>query len=323
MGATKIEWTATTTPDGTVFPGFTFNAWTGCSKVSPACDHCYAEAWAKRSGIVQWGAHPRRRTSESYWLQPLKWNRVAEREGVRRKVFCCSLADVFDNQADPQWRIDLFRLIGITPHLDWLLLTKRPQNIAKMLPSDYVLAGQPPHNVWLGTTVENQEEANRRIPHLLAVPAKVHFLSCEPLLGSVSLTSIPCEPNDVVMSNALVRHMDHPFGNMVHPKSRVDWVIVGGESGPDARPSHPDWFRSLRDQCARAGVPYFHKQNGEWLPTDDWYADHPVSLPLRTYRDGNWTDGGNGILEGEWLARIGTKKAGALLDGIEHKAMPA
>lgn len=256
----KIEWC-----------DHTFNAWTGCTKVSPACDHCYAESWAKRSGLVQWGAHPRRRTSENYWRQPLKWNRAAERDSVRRKVFCCSLADVFDNQADPQWRIDLFRLIGITPHLDWLLLTKRPQNIAKMLPPDYVLDGQPPPNVWLGTTVENQEEADRRIPHLIEIPAYRKFLSCEPLLGPVVFKNVP-------------------GFNRINLSLWNWWVIGGGESGPNARPSHPDWFRSLRDQCAVAGVPYFHKQNGEFI-------------------------GGMG-------ERVGKKAAGAMLDGVEHKEMP-
>ncbi len=264
----KIEWT-----------DHTFNAWTGCTKVSPACDHCYAESWAKRSGIVQWGNHPRRRTSESYWKQPIKWNRLAKRDGVRRKVFCCSLADVFDNQVDPQWRIDLFRLIGITPHLDWLLLTKRPQNIAKMLPSDYVLADKPPHNVWLGTTVENQEEANLRIPHLLAIPAKIKFLSCEPLLGPI-------------------RFQDVPGFNRVSLSLRNWWVIGGGESGPNARPPMIEWARSLRDQCAIPGIPFFWKQWGEYTP-DDPAATHTA------------------------MRRVGKKAAGALLDGREWREFPS
>ena len=162
----KIEWT-----------DHTFNPWVGCTKVSAACDHCYAEAWAKRTGQSQLWSGARRRTSETNWRQPLKWNREAAAARVQRKVFCASLADVFDNQAEPQWREDLWALIQDTPNLDWQLLTKRPQNIAKMLPDDW---GGGYGNVWLGTTVENETEAARRIPHLLAVPAVVRFLSVEP-----------------------------------------------------------------------------------------------------------------------------------------------
>lgn len=240
----------------------TFNSWTGCTKVSSACDNCYAESWAKRSGIVQWGDHPRRRTSESYWRQPIKWNRIAERDGIRRKVFCCSLADVFDNQVSSAWREDLWRLIYGTPQLDWLLLTKRPQNIGKMLPNH---AGRPwPFpNVWLGTTVENQEEADRRIPHLLAVPSVVKFLSCEPLLGPIQFKDVP-------------------GFNRVNLSLRNWWVIVGGESGPKARPSNSDWFRSLRDQCGIAGVPIFIKQiteKGKKLPVEKW----PQGLFIREF----------------------------------------
>lgn len=142
MKDSKIEWT-----------DHTFNPWTGCTKVSPGCDHCYVEAWSKRSGIVEWGSHPRRRTREAVWNQPLKWNAEARafknEHGRRQRVFCASLADVFDNQADPVWRQDLFALICDCRRLDWLLLTKRPQNIAKMLPRDW---GDGYRNVWLGVT---------------------------------------------------------------------------------------------------------------------------------------------------------------------------
>lgn len=288
----KIEWT-----------DHTFNAWTGCTKVSAACDFCYAESWAKRSGIVEWGNHPRRRTSASYWKQPLKWNRIAERDGVRRKVFCCSLADVFDNQADFMWRRDLYHLITDTPQLDWLLLTKRPQNIVKMLPSVYgIINPWPWPNVWLGTTVENQEEADRRIPHLLATPAAIRFLSCEPLLGFIDVTAILRRQADGFM-----RPLDGRF-------NRLHWVISGGESGPNARPSHPDWHRSLRDQCAAAGVSYFFKQWGEFTDIDHvgdaWNSMSHVAR------------GNQQFLNGTAMIRVGKKAAGALLDGIEHKAMP-
>lgn len=271
---TKIEWC-----------DHTFNAWTGCTKVSPACDHCYAESWAKRSGIVQWGNHPRRRTSESYWKQPIKWNRIAERDGVRRKVFCCSLADVFDNQVASEWRSDLWRLIRETPALDWLLLTKRPQNIAGMLPGPIFNRAWPWPNVWLGTTVENQEEADRRIPHLLAVPAEVHFLSCEPLLGPVDLQAVRGEWSAF------------HYGMEGCEDGCISWVIAGGESGPHARPPMIGWVRSLRNQCAAAGVPFHFKQWGEYTP-DDSGADHTA------------------------MRRVGKKAAGALLDGREWREFP-
>ena len=286
---TKIEWA-----------DHTFNSWIGCTAVSPACDHCYAEGWAKRSGHVQWGPHgERRRTSEANWRLPIKWNAEAAKSGKRARVFCASLADVFDNHRsiEDSWRRDLFSLIRGTPHLDWLLLTKRPQNIVKMLPKDGLVHpssswGNGWPNVWLGTTVENQAEADRRIPHLLAVPAKVHFLSCEPLLGPVDLTRVgSLESVRTAMpelSQRLSEHMrphtingiqiealgspwqaithyqtpDHMGGFEVGSRryARLDWVICGGESGPGARPMHPDWARSLRDQCQAAGVAFFMKQ---------------------------------------------------------------
>lgn len=230
MENSKIEWTH-----------HTFSPWTGCTKVSPACDNCYAESWAKRSGLVQWGNHPRRRTSESYWRQPLKWNRIAERDGVRRRVFCASLSDVFDNQVPDMWRDDLWRLIWGTPSLDWLLLTKRPQNIKKMLPNH---TGRPwPYpNVWLGTTVENQEEMARRISHLLCVPAAVHFLSCEPLLERLRLPA-----RDTYWHS-------------------LDWVICGGESGHGARQMEPQWAELLMDECADMGIAFFMKQMTKKTP---------------------------------------------------------
>lgn len=237
-----IEWT-----------DHTFNPWTGCTKVSPACDNCYAEGWAKRSGHVEWGPHGERRRTKT-WGNPVKWNRQAAAEGRRLRVFCASLADVFDNHKSIQlaWRDDLWKLIADTPHLDWLLLTKRPQNISRFVPG-WMGPRSWPKNAWIGTTVENQEEADRRIPHLLSVPAQVRFLSCEPLLGPLDLTNMPV-------------HRDYPDtrGNVLSRVSvfapHINWVITGGESGPNFRSADPDWFRSLRDQCAAAGVPFLFKQ---------------------------------------------------------------
>lgn len=278
---TRIEWAH-----------HTFNPWIGCTKVSPACDHCYAEAWAKRSGLVEWGNHPRRRTSAANWREPIKWNREAAAAGVRRRVFCASLADVFDNQVNIHWRDDLWTLISATPHLDWLLLTKRPQNIRHMLPH-----GWPWANVWLGTTVENQEEADRRIPHLLETPAAVRFLSCEPLLGPIDLTeyrSWPCRDE---------------LSDFEWNSEGIDWVICGGESGPGARPMHIEWARSLRAQCAAASVPFFFKQHGDWL--------HESQVSRDRLNDFEFQGEANG-----GFVRLGKKRAGRLLDGRTHDEFP-
>lgn len=237
----KIEWT-----------DHTFNPWVGCEKVSPACDHCYAESWAKRTGSPGLWQGERRRTTEANWSKPYKWDRKAEIDGVPRRVFCASLADVFDNAVSDEWRADLFRMIRHTPNLIWLLLTKRIGNAERMLPA-YWGDGLP--NVWLGATVVNQDEADRDIPKLLGTPATVRFLSCEPLLG----------PIDLLSATLLI----------------PDWVIAGGESGPKARPSHPDWFRFLRDQCVQAGIPFHFKQWGNWTPARRGAESHLMNVDGR------------------------------------------
>jgi protein gp37 len=290
---TKIEWA-----------DHTFNPWIGCTRVSPACDHCYAEKLATARLGVGWGPHAeRRRTAESTWRQPLAWNRKSQREGKRARVFCASLADVFDNQVPEEWREDLWRLVDATPHLDWLLLTKRPQLIMNRLPIGWK-GGRP--NVWLGTTVENQAEADRRIPHLLAVPAAKRFLSCEPLLGPVDL----------------VKALQFPGRD--YGEDPLDWVIAGGESGPGARPSHPDWFRSLRDQCAGAGVKFFFKQWGDWIANDQHDS---LGRKISDAWVGSGDDGRGGLHwwkgDGpEYSIRTGKKAAGAMLDGREHREAP-
>lgn len=306
---TRIEWCDAT-----------FNPWTGCQHVSPACDHCYAEAQAKRAPKTfgGWGPHAeRRRTSESYWRQPLLWNKRAAKEGRRLRVFCASMADVFDNQVPVEWREDLWALIHDTPHLDWLLLTKRPGNIRKMLPPAFMLmnAPWPWPNVWLGTTVENQAEADRRIPELLAVPARVRFLSCEPLLGAVDLTRArhPSGGWDNYLTGD--RHRAQAIWS---DSTGLAWVIAGGESGPHARPSHPDWSRSLRDQCAAAGVPFFFKQVGEWQHRPDW-AHFREAVPEPWRRVPSAQEGVRPAL----MFRVGKKAAGVLLDGREHREWPA
>jgi protein gp37 len=233
----KIEWT-----------DHTFNPWVGCTKVSPACDHCYAESWAKRSGSPQlWDDGQRRRTKPSNWNQPLKWNAQAASAGRRARVFCASLADVFDNTVPDEWRADLFSLIKKTPHLDWLLLSKRIGNARSMLPLDW---GDGYENVWIGSTVVTQEEVNRDLLKLLKVPAKVRFLSCEPLLEPICIGLVGTLPKSDFSGYQLVC-------------DRLHWVIVGGESGAKARPMAQQWVEQIRDECFDADVAFFMKQGSQ------------------------------------------------------------
>lgn len=251
MENSNIEWT-----------DHTFNPWMGCAKVSDGCKNCYAETLMdKRYGKVKWGPQGQRvRTSAANWKKPLKWNREAAAAGKRARVFCASLADVFEDKPDQpemdEWREDLFDLIELTPNLDWLLLTKRPENVMKMLPREwqpYSDWGGMVRNVWIGTSVENQEQADTRIPALLTIPAAVRFLSMEPLLGKVELSMI-----DGVFYDG---GMPFPWQRLEEPG--INWVIVGGESGPNARPMHPDWARKIQVECQLAGVPFLFKQWGK------------------------------------------------------------
>lgn len=321
----NIEWT-----------DHTFNIAEGCTKVSPACTNCYAERRDKQyHGGEHWGVGSRRRTmSESYWRQPLKWNAKAKAKGLRPRVFCSSLADVFEDHPDlVEPRRRLFQLITATPHLDWLLLTKRPENIEALTYTALDPFGTEadeygePHvlsvasfdeaypNVWMGVTVENQEYADKRIPALLKIPAKVRFLSIEPMLGEIDLERIPIIENLPTGSTVIT--------SSVH---RIDWVIAGGESGPNARPSHPDWFRSLREQCQAADVAFHFKQWGEWSEETD-------RSTLRVYNSGEyetiWPDGklGSGSADqnggaGCCMIRVGKKNAGRLLDGRTWDELP-
>jgi protein gp37 len=169
----------------------TWNPWIGCTRVSPGCQHCYAEAFARRYNKAEWGPTAQRvRTSAANWRKPIIWNRKAQDEGIRRRVFCASLADVFeDNDQLLEWRGELFRLIEQTSSLDWLLLTKRPEHVNDMVPAYWRTGRHWPANLWIGTTVENQAAADKRIPALINIPAPVRFLSCEPLLGAVDLAT--------------------------------------------------------------------------------------------------------------------------------------
>lgn len=304
---TKIEWAH-----------HTFNAWIGCTKVGPGCDNCYAADLATARLGVAWGpGQPRRRTAASTWQQPRRWNKRAAKEGVRYRVFCSSLADVFDNEVDPAWRADLFQLIRETPHLDWLLVTKRVGNVRAMADA----AGRLPDNVWLGITVVNQAEADRDIPKLrmlrLIYDLPVAFLSVEPQLGPIDLSYLLYQecPN-WLDDDGYPPIMDRSTGMReccsrcdwtgISDEIAINWVICGGESGPNARPMHPDWARSLRDQCADAGVPFFFKQWGEWVSVSE--------------QEGSGAH--HHFADGATVRRVGKKAAGRLLDGALHDGLP-
>lgn len=318
----------------------TFNPWEGCQKVGPGCDGCYAEARNARFGggtAVNWGpGAPRRRTSEGNWRKPLIWNREAGLSGKPRFVFCSSLADVFDNAVPAEWRRDLFDLIRATPHLTWLLLTKRPGNILKLfsdtLPAtadkrDAALAAAWPRNAAIMCTVVNQEEADRDIPKLLAAKAalKPAFagLSMEPLLGPVDLTALHGKYGDHHhMRNALRGTGKGWPGATIGGVSssaglpRVDWIITGGETdqGPHkARPADPAWFRSLRDQCAAAGVPFHFKQWGEWQP---FMGQVPTNTNPRAVHHFDKSLGAAPVF------KFGKKVDPCTLDGVTHDARP-
>lgn len=292
----KIEWT-----------DHTFNPWEGCQKVGPGCDHCYAETRNARFAggqAVNWGSGaPRRRTSSTTWAMPRRWNAQADafmvQHGRRQRVFCASLADVFDNAVPREWRDDLATLILDTPNLDWLLLTKRISNAGAML-GEMFLDGSA-DNIWIGATITNQAEADRDIPKLLDVPARVRFLSMEPLLGPVDLN---------YTRHRIQARRSQP-ARAINGETWIDWVIVGGESGPGARPMHPDWARSLRDQCQAASVPFLFKQWGEWAP-----ADGPAFMANGGKRSDLYV-----CTWGE-MARTGKKAAGRLLDGRTWDEFP-
>jgi protein gp37 len=273
----SIEWTH-----------HTFNPWWGCVRVSSGCKHCYAETWAKRIGMQLWGTKARRRFfSDAHWSEPLTWNREAEAAGERRRVFCASMADVFENRADLEpWRERLWNLIEKTPGLDWLLLTKRPECIGQRVP----WTDTWPHNVWLGTTAENQHWANKRLDELRRYAARVLFVSAEPLIGALNLR--PWLVPDA-------------FGRRIH------WVIAGGESGARARPMNPEWARDLRDQCEHAGVAFHFKQWGHWSPDGDNRELKRKRVILTDTRGQPVT-----------LIKLGKKASGRLLDGRTWDGLP-
>lgn len=371
--STSIEWCDAT-----------FNPWWGCQKVSPACDHCYAERDSKRfaPGRVLWGVGAERRTfGDAHWAAPLKWAAAefvqcdscghrgrpvrvgVQRSGracahcdlecvreVRQRVFCASMADWLDLDAPLDQFVRLLDTIRRTPELDWLLLSKRIGNWRKRLfaalgcfggvsswAHDW-LNGRAPANVWLGATVIDQAEADRDVPKLLAVPAPVHFISYEPALG-------PIDVAPWLRPYCDAGSRPHPDGGGVTCSrcggtggcGGLSWVIAGGESGPRARPAHPEWFRSLRDQCMAADVPFLFKQWGEWAehdghkPTRVFSMDTDVGETLASRCDGFISVAGEFVRDMDdattdepyrGMVRVGKKAAGRQLDGRTHDGFP-
>lgn len=294
----KIEWTRST-----------FNPWWGCVEVSEACDHCYARELAKRYGQPVWGDDaPRRRMSESYWKEPVKWNRKAKETGEFWPVFCASMADVFEtsrSEVIQECRPRLFQLIEDTPHLTWLLLTKRPHNMTRYAPESW--RNRWPDNVWALTTLEHQKHI-ARVERLLEVPAVVRGLSAEPLFSALDLSG------------------------MLGPW-KVNWVITGGESGPHARPGHPDWYRGLREQCRNAGIAFHFKQWGNHAPERHWSNRLGVK-PDKAQITYVHLDGSTKAItksdlaadkpyDGCFMVRCDKKAAGRILDGRTHNEYPA
>lgn len=299
----------------------TFNPWIGCTKVGPGCDNCYAERdFDLRKGIAKWGAgNPRHRTKT--WGALRRWQRQAPaffaEHGRKRRVFSASLADIFDNEVPQDWRADFWAEVRACPDLDLLIVTKRIGNVPKMLPPDWSSALYG--HVVLLITVVNQEEADRDIIKLLMLKRQFPWLrvglSIEPMLGPINLSPLHpprnalYENDDAVSLYALRGKSAYqiPGSHWTEDFPKIDWVIVGGESGPKARPLEPNWVRSLRNQCQASGVPFHFKQWGEWAFEGQAGADGKVWL---------WS------FDAESEQRVGKKRAGRLLDGIEHNGFP-
>lgn len=363
MVSTSIEWTEAT-----------WNPIVGCSVVSPGCTNCYAMKMAARIDRMQPSGHYAGMVQASkagaVWTGKvaLAPDRVIMAPLRRRKpttYFVNSMGDLFHENVPDEWIDRAFAIMALTPQHTYQILTKRADRMQAYLANDDSIrrmivsieglrvdksaVGPLPHlspgarwfplaNVWLGVSVEDQTRADERIPHLLATPAAIRFVSAEPLLGPVQFSHMDVEntaPTGFYVINALTgRNSD--MGRPCPDVPRLDWVICGGESGPGARPMHPDWARSLRDQCAAAGVPYFFKQWGAWLPWESasapmWESqageeqDKHTLFPTDFDPDPHWDDGIGFLKNGEGHAafqRVGKKRSGRLLDGRIHDGMP-
>ena len=324
---THIEWTDAT-----------WNPITGCSVVSPGCTNCYAmklagtrlqhhpsragPTVASKAGPVWTGEV---RFNEQWLDQPLRWKKP-------RMIFVCAHGDLFHENVPDEWIDRVFAVMATAPHHTFQVLTKRPERMRDYMADAEVriqgrlrcvdrfiatggehgrgLDAWPLHNVWLGVSAEDQTRADERIPLLLATPAAVRSVSAEPLLGPVDLTRLEWGADVIHGATDALSGVDTclEFPGEPRPaRGKIDWVICGGESGPGARPMHPDWARSLRDQCAAAGVAFHFKQWGEWVSVSEVEGDGPHHK----------------FPDGATVRRIGKKAAGRHLDGVTHDAYPA
>ena len=362
-----ISWLARTVDGKTWHQGHTLNPWSGCYVKSDGCRECYAKNLppAMRRGAV-WGPREMRVLApDSYLAQAHAWNRAAEKLGIRMPVFCASTADIFERHVVESererlngQRAKVWALVAATPWLDWLFLTKEPENILDMIPAEW--RHGCPANVWMGCTVENQKAADTRIPHLLRVPAVVRFLSVEPMVGPIDLDKLwchNCETDEHVHTEDIpgtdrttqpwCSECDSEVGSAGWLDSLADrrqaginWILCGGESGRgvNVRPMHPQWARSLRDQCVAANVAFHFKQHGEWLADNQRLfpigagTDHPAPTWGLVGPNGHrvvlnagvrdpeqspaWADGEQGV------TRVGKKASGRVLDGRTWDELP-
>jgi protein gp37 len=314
----KIEWTDAT-----------WNPVTGCSKVSEGCRNCYAMKFAER-----WRGIPGHYFENGFDItlrpdkldEPLRWRRP-------RRIFVNSMSDLFHDQVPVTFIHEVFKVMAEANWHTFQILTKRPARMAEVMQTlrplfeGMVFNGSkvewPLPNVWLGVSVENQKSADERIPLLLQTPAAVRFLSCEPLLGPVDPTRIaPMDSENregAIAGDALAGGLWEKKGHaerwhQIQKGPAIDWVIVGGESGPGARPVHPEWVRSLRDQCQAAGVPFFFKQWGEWAPGSN-FPDHIPSGTSHNF--------GEELDDNRAVWKVGKKAAGRMLDGRAWDEFPS
>lgn len=290
----------------------TFNPWLGCTNVSPACDHCYAEKLVTTRLGVGWGNDAeRRRTAPSTWAKVRIWNKKADafkaEHGHYPRVFSASLADIFDNKVPPEWRVDFWALVRETPKLQWLIVTKRIGNVAKMLPPDW---GAGYLNVVLIITVANQTEADRDIPKLLATPARWRGLSIEPMLGPVDLAKWFFTGPMIGGGMPMKRKIGMPV---------IDWVITGGESrqlpGPrDLVPLEAQWVRDVAKQCTSVGVPHHFKQWGYTIPINQVSGAPPGGSDFVLHSNPSSPRQERRVYFKEWMGRK--------LDGVEHNDFP-
>jgi protein gp37 len=317
MAETTIEWT-----------DFTVNFWWGCTKVGPGCDHCYAETWDKRTGGAHWGPHAERRWIKGAAAALRKIHTKAETyrltHGRWPRVFMQSMSDLFDNAVDARWRKDALFCAAIASDTRIQMLTKRIGNVEDMVGKVWL---KWPSHIGLMITVCNQAEADRDIPKLLDLKARLEIpwvgLSLEPMLGQINLLVTDQRGHDIWALDGTACDPTDPEGaDEYYPCEKLDWVICGGESGPGARPMHPDWARSLRDQCVAAGVQFLFKQWGE-------YGIAERLLPSQEHDVTFWPDGslGNGNANNNggpgWsMRKLGKKAAGRLLDGRTWDEVP-